>query len=275
MTRRLLQGICVLVAAVVIASLSAAHASAQTPVSRPTSHPQLSWAHVGRKPLSDAEAASLVTREPEVRPDNQSANRYRPTNVDLWAFRAAKSGFHQTPVQANPWNAYVTGRTDLRRPTTDMIIQWAAHKWGIPENTLRALGSFEAGWHMEWGGDLTEVPSRWYMQYPPQARSTGGSVWLSMGITQVKWKPDGSVNSGTQRLRWISTAFNLDYAAATIRYYYDGKCKWCGRGYHAGQQWGSIGAWNQPTPWGNEKARWYISKVKEALAMHGWTRPGW
>ena len=96
-----------------------------------------------------------------------------------------------------------------------------------------------------------------------------------MGAMQIKWKPNESVNSGTRRLRWTSTAFNLDYAAATIRYYYDGKCTWCGRGYHAGQQWGSIGAWNQPRPWGSGKARWYISKVKDALAMHAWTRPGW
>lgn len=241
----------------------------------PTVHPQLAWAPVGRQPLSDAKAAALVTIEPEIRPNNIGANNYVPSNFELRRFRATKDNFRLTPVQQNPWYARVTGRSHLRNPTTDMLIQWAAQKWGIPENTLRALASFEALWHMDWGGDLTQVPARWYADYPPQARSGNGEVWLSMGITQIKWKPDGSVNAGTQRLRWLSTAFNLDYAGATIRYYYDGKCNWCGRGYHAGEPWASIGAWNQPTPWGNSKARWYISKVKQALTAHDWTQPGW
>lgn len=225
--------------------------------------------------MSDAKAAALVTIEPEIRPNNIGANNYVPSNFELRRFRATKDNFRLTPVQQNPWYARVTGRSHLRNPSTDMLIQWAAQKWGIPENTLRALASFEALWHMDWGGDLTQVPARWYADYPPQARSGNGEVWLSMGITQIKWKPDGSVNAGTQRLRWLSTAFNLDYAGATIRYYYDGKCNWCGRGYHAGEPWASVGAWNQPTPWGNSKARWYISKVKQALTAHDWTQPGW
>jgi hypothetical protein len=176
-------------------------------------------------------------------------------------------------VQENPLNAYVTGRTMLHRPTTDMVIQWAAHKWGIPENVLRATAWFESGWRMNWPGDLVTVPKNWYMQYPPQVRTTNGRVWQSMGAMQIKWKPNESVNSGTRRLRWTSTAFDLDYAAATIRFFYDGKCKWCGRGYRAGQQWNSIGAWNAPQPWVNSKSRWYIEKVKGALASRDWTRP--
>jgi hypothetical protein len=276
MTRRILQTICIPVAALAVAFPGAGDAAgwSSSAVAGSAKHPQLTWARIGRKPLSDGKAAALVTREPENRPSNQAANRYRPTNRELQVFRTARDHFHLTPVQENPLNAYVTGRSMLHRPATDMIIQWAAHKWGIPEDMLRATAWFEAGWYMNHPGDLAVVPASWYTKYPPQLRSTNGMVWQSMGTMQIKWKPDGSTHAGTQRLRWISTAFNLDYAAATIRYYYDGKCRWCGRGYHAGQQWNSVGAWNRPVPWDNARAQWYIGKVKGALAMRGWTRPG-
>lgn len=238
----------------------------------PTQHPQRTWAPVGRLPLSDKKAASYVTREPEVRPANQAMNRYRPTNLELQRFRTARGRFGLTPLQQNPLNAYVTGRTNLHQPTTDMIIQWAAHKWGIPEDLLRAQAWFEANWRMNWPGDLTVVPKRWYFKYPPQVRTTGWRVWESMGTMQIKWTPDEANHTGTARLRWVSTAFNLDYAAATIRYFYDGRCTWAGRNYHAGQKWLSIAAWNRPVPWGNPRMSWYIAQVKDALAHHYWTQ---
>ena len=94
-----------------------------------------------------------------------------------------------------------------------------------------------------------------------------------MGIAQVKWSPDGSVGAGTEPLRWESTAFNLDYYAATVRYYYDGYCSWCGRGYAAGQQWNSIGAWFNPYPWNNSGQQSYIQEVQRELALRTWAEP--
>ena len=51
---------------------------------------------------------------------------------------AAKSSSGQSNVAFNPYYRYVDGRDGLLRPSTDDLIQWAAHKWGIPENWLRA-----------------------------------------------------------------------------------------------------------------------------------------
>ena len=96
----------------------------------------------------------------------------------------------------------------------------------------------------------------------------------SLGIAQIKWAPNGSVGAGTEPLRWESTAFNLDYYAATVRYYYDGGCGWCSAGYHAGQQWNSIGAWFSPQPWANASALGYVDAVRAALAEHRWTSSG-
>jgi hypothetical protein len=122
-------------------------------------------------------------------------------------------------------------------------------------------------------GDLTVVSARTYARSPRQARVPPNQVYESLGVAQIKWLPDGTVNPGTEPLRWQSTAFNLDYLGATIRYYYDGSCYWCRPGYRPGQEWLSVEAWNAPNPWVNSKGKWYISKVKYALARHTWGVP--
>jgi hypothetical protein len=82
------------------------------------------------------------------------------------------------------------------------------------------------------------------------------------------------VGAGTEPLRWRSTAFNLDYYAATVRFYYSGACDWCTPGYSAGQTWNSVGGWYSPTPWANAGARSYIERVQKALSERPWTRLG-
>ena len=76
-------------------------------------------------------------------------------------------------------------------------------------------------------------------------------VYESLGLMQIKWRPDGSLHPGTEPLRWKSTAFNADYHAAMVRFFYDGGARsWYGHGssYGPGQAWNSVGAWYQPTP---------------------------
>ncbi len=102
---------------------------------------------------------------------------------------------------------------------------------------------------------------------PPQARVPGGrSVYTSLGITQVKWIPDGSVGAGTEPLRWKSLAFNLDYQAATLRLYYDdpggARTAWGDRSYAPCQAWKSVGGWFAPYPWDNPAQRSYIAQVQ-------------
>jgi hypothetical protein len=170
---------------------------------------------------------------------------------------------------------YVTGRPGLASPSTDDLIQWAAHKWHIPEDWIRADMAVESWWEQTDLGDRATVPGKWYTLYPPQARVSGTSeVYQSMGISQVKWIPDGSDETGTEPLRWKSTAFALDYYAAKVRYFYDGDCSWCGSSYSAGQTWNSIGGWYQPYPWGNSAHEAYISQVKSDLARRVWAQPG-
>jgi hypothetical protein len=129
----------------------------------------------------------------------------------------------------------------------------------------------ESNWRQSAVGDRRSVSASWLALYPPQALISGTSdVYQSMGIAQVKWRPDGSVGAGSEPLRWESTAFNLDYYAATIRYYYSGRCNWCTDGYEGGRAWKSLGAWFQPNPWGNAGQLSYIAKVSAALANRTW-----
>ena len=128
---------------------------------------------------------------------------------------------------------------------------------------------------MNLNGDLFHLPRRWFGVYPIAARSNQGPAWVytSIGITQVKWLPDNSVNIGTRFLRWKSTAFDLDFMAAEIRFYYDGKCTWCHPHYHAGNRWMSMAAWNSPAPWRNNKQKWYAGRVQEDLRLRPWASP--
>lgn len=266
---------------------------------RPERHPQIKWARCNRnahsvkastfRPLSDKRAAALVTREPEIRSYNTrpyalrgrsyaSLNAYVPTAAQLHAFRKAKTSAGQPVERFNPYLKYVDGLDGLRKPSTDDLIQWAAHKWGIPENWLRAEYVRESYWNGFQLGDETTVSRSWYRLYPYQAQVPHSlDVYQSMGVSQVKWIPDGSVGAGTEPLRWRSTAFNLDYQAAMVRFYYDNpsgaRSSWGDRTYAPCEKWSSIGGWFEPYPWHNAGQRQYVSQVQHYLRGRDWTTP--
>jgi hypothetical protein len=230
-------------------------------------HRVVNWSPPGKRPISDAKAAALVTPVSESVGANAAANRVVPTRAQLAAFRSAKTAEGQTTVQYNRLTQYVTGHpVGLETPSTDELIQWVAHKWGIPTNLIRAQIAVESHGRQGFRGDRETVPAQWYGRYPQHARIPGGrEVYESLGIAQVKWTPDGKIGAGTEPLRWRSTAFSLDYFASTLRYYYDGLCVWCGPGYQAGDSWNSAGAWFSPAPWANDRTRTYIRELQQAL----------
>lgn len=175
----------------------------------------------------------------------------------------------------DPNNVYVTGGF---AGTTDEIIQWDAQKWGIPEDWIRAQAVAESWWRQDGLGDPEHGKTPQQMSaYPAYSHIDTDSVYASLGIVQAKWHPECEWNTaiacqggGIEPLRHKSTAFNIDYLGASIRYYYDGKCYWCTRGYAAGQQWESLGAWFSSYPWSNSSTVSYIDKVRNHLAARTW-----
>jgi len=279
-----------------LVSESLSSSVARSPMARERS-PATGWAPCNRnarnrtpstfRPLSDARAAGLVTHQIEDRRYNArpfsldgrsyaAANYYVPTTIELRRFHNAHTSLGEPVVQLNPYFRDVDGLDGLRRPSTDDLIQWAAHKWGIPENWLRAEFVQESYWNQFQLGDRASVIPRWYHSYPPQARVPGSDdVYQSLGITQVKWAPDGSVGAGSEPLRWKSTAFNLDYQAAMVRFYFDNpqgaRSSWGDRTYVPCQAWNSIGGWFEPYPWRNPGQESYIRQVRQDLADVDWT----
>jgi hypothetical protein len=259
-------------------------------VGGPFGGPQTNWGPVGVLPRSDAEAAALVIHVPESVPANEAANNYVPSDAELVAFHAGQG----TRAHQYPYSLYVTGRSGLITPSTDDLIQWAAAKWQIPSDWIRAVAVQEShGWQQnQSGGDArtygeesaaTGLPAgmteqEWYDAYlcstcklaPPDGKG-GAKVLQSLGITSIKWRPGNKWSgAGTEPLRWKSTAFNLDYYGASIRSYFDGLATWVGGSYRGGEEWESIGAWFEPTPWENSGQQEYIKKIQTHLERRDW-----
>lgn len=96
---------------------------------------------------SDAQCAAEVhysTWEP--RPENEQQNNTMPAPGAMaaaFAIRPRDQGNTYNPL----WDSWLLQRVDGRfTGTTDEIIQWAACKWGLPDNLLRAVAAVESTW---------------------------------------------------------------------------------------------------------------------------------
>lgn len=239
-----------------------------TPPGCPVVRPQATWRAPGSAPLTDAQAAACVARSGESRPQNAEQNAKAPTGAELEAFRTARDSAGRTPAEYNGNFGYVTGaapRYGLR--STDDLIEWAAYKWGVPEDLVRGQMVMESGWSMLQKGDRRDWATPVAGLYPALAVIDDDSVWESLGIAQIRWRHTVPWNPGVEPLRWQSTAFALDYSQALIRYYFDGYCDWCGAGYAAGDADGAYrtyvsGSWNE--------GQWYADGVRSNAASRSW-----
>ena len=196
---------------------------------------------VGQPPLSDAAAAAKVVRSSwEPRPRNAAATHRVPTAAQLAAFHRQSD---------NPYARWVTGRI---RGTTDEVMQWAAAKWGLSPNLVRAVGATESWWRMSTIGDKGDSFGLFQVRRPFHCRGT-----LVCGL----FRHDAAINA--------------DYWASIVRSYYDGKQTWLntvsgnGATYRAGDLWGSIGAWFSGR-WHDAGAEGYVKKVKRYLRLRVW-----
>jgi hypothetical protein len=193
---------------------------------------------VGWGPLSSKAAAKKVKRSGyEPRPSNADENRRVPKRKLLRAWHERSD---------MPYARFVDGRF---RGTTDEIIAWAARKWGLDPNLLRAVAVVESWWTMSVVGDNGD----------------------SFGLFQVRrpyhcW--------GECAIARRHTAFNADYYGGIIRAYFDGKMGWLntverGRRYRAGDLWGSVGAWFSGR-WYTTPSTDYMDVVRQRLSQRIW-----
>lgn len=147
--------------------------------------------------------------------------------------------------------------------TTDEIIQWAACKWGIDEDHVRAQALIESSW---FAGKLGDCDSN-------TIETTQGCA--SVGLLQIRGADVTPVHPGTLPWAWESTAFNLDYALAVHRACFEGAETWLagespnGLSYRAGDLMGCSGRWFSGD-WYSDSAINYIAGLETALSQRRW-----
>jgi autotransporter family porin len=249
-----LAGVLAVVAALVGACSAPSNSRSAISADRPPGH--FSTLPVGTALPSDSTCAHQVRPAPEVRPGNGAAN--------------ATKG-----VGGNAAYPRVTGNFV---GTTDEIIQWAACKWGIDEDVVRAQAAMETYWIQGNAGDFTSDASTCV----PGHRRLGsdgrtGQCPQSIGIMQVRF-PYHTTAFASDNDAAVSTAYNLDYAYAVWRNCFDGNDQWFDefnprRPYRAGDLWGCVGAWYSGR-WYDPGAVRYVRHVQAYVARRIWATSG-
>jgi hypothetical protein len=214
---------------------------------------------------SEAECAARVRRSSfEPRPQNRQVNQNVPTaqqitNLAPWDDKLGQS------IQADTLRKQITGNFT---GTTDEILQWAACKWGMNPDLVRAEAVIESYWRQSQLGDYTNdktlcPPSTW----------DGKGCYQSYGILQIKYYYFQS----TWPMNRDDTAFNAEYVYGVLRACYEGWTTYLSNttplpgyaSYHAGDIWGCVGRWYSGR-WYNQDAVYYIQRVKQTLANKTW-----
>jgi hypothetical protein len=237
----------------------------------------------------------------EPRPDNVRANHHMP---DRWAVRASFASRPRAGLGTydRRWDTWLLPRVNGQfTGTTDEIIQWAACKWGLSDNILRAVLVRESTWYQHqvypsgrcvpsWGcGDFfTTEPYRARVAYCrelarfgrdyqedygagrcPKTFSIAGVMAWSSPAWGFTWP--GNQN-GTFPFARDSTAFAVDYLGGELRGCYEGWKLWLHD--HPGDIWGCVGAWYSGD-WRSAAAVYYIDAVRRSLRSRTWLRRDW
>jgi autotransporter family porin len=218
----------------------------------------------------DAEAARLVHRSTwEPRPGNARYNRTVPVGLRLVLTNPADRAYDPR------WNAHVLGRvTGAFTGTTDEIFQWAAAKWGLPDDLIRTVALLESRWNQANFGDYVADSD----QCLPGFVSAPCPVTFGIvGARSTSWP-------GLFPWNRDSTAAGVDVLGAWLRGCYEGWVWWlrdhgnAARGvYAAGDIWGCVGAWFSGD-WhdgavGTRSGENYIHRAMKRFQHRPWLEP--
>jgi hypothetical protein len=208
-------------------------------------------------------AANIIRSSWEPRSDNFTANHTAGDGSYTWA---------SSDVDTSYWTGWGANQAQVAGQftgTTTEMFSWAACRWGIDEDTLRAVGVQESDWHISKVGDNCGVVGR-----------------ASYGITQIKSAYcSGASAWGGYPDTTRSTALDVDFYGAYVRSCYDGDFYDGGSWLYGGQTvaqigatkgwdyvlWGCVGSWFSGG-WYDSGATSYISSVKSHLANKDWLR---
>jgi hypothetical protein len=209
---------------------------------------------------------------------------YCAANVTTSTWEPVAANFvanHQVPGIAVPWSnaeigsywaRWIASRnlvTGNYTGTTNQIIQWAACKWGLDEDLLRAVSVQESDWRESMVGDNCGVAGQ-----------------ASYGLFQIKNAYcNGSPAWGGYPYSATYSALNADFYGAYIRScldndFYDGG-SWLYGGQTIAQivaanglayaVWGCVGSWFSGS-WYDSGAQSYVASAKQHLANRDWLK---
>lgn len=252
---------------------------------------------------SGATCAGLVHRSTwEPRPDNNKRNH---TLVDA---NAVHQSLESRPRHYDPeYDGWVVPRIDGQfQGTTDETFQWAACKWGVPDNVIRAAAYQESTWYqylvypnyaphpnrpvnLYGSGDYVPNPSADTDIYCAHIATFGYDYRIDYGrncpetfsILGIKdiWYPawaapyppyEGNQN-GAFPFNRNSTAFAADYYAAELRTCLNSYIDWLAN--PPDDLWGCVGYWFSGA-WHDSEADRYSSEVQAHLNNRVWLQTG-
>jgi hypothetical protein len=251
-------------------------------------------------------AAKVHRSSWEPRPLNHVPNAVIPGRAKVRAAFAARPRAVGGSYAAR-WDTWLLPRVSgAYTGKTDEIFQWAACKWGLPDNLLRAIAVRESTWYqyptyrsgacvVDWGcGDIFDAassPSSLYCNgiakiggYDYQADFAAGICPKTFSIAGVMswqdpaWGPMKANQNGTFPFNRNSTAFAVDYLGSDLRGCIEGWERWLveGAGFKLlsakQRMWGCVGAW-YAGDWHSAAADGYIARVRRAWLDHVWLTP--
>jgi hypothetical protein len=204
------------------------------------------------------------------------------------------------------WDTWLLPRVDGQfSGTTDEIFQWAACKWGLPDDLLRGIAVRESTWYQyltypsgrcvtNWGcGDMITSAHQDTKTYCDALATHGYDYQNDYGsglcpktfsiVGVMDWEapswglmPDNQ--NGVFPFNRDSTAFAVDYLAGQLRGCYEGWEHWLGSNgtpsYASGDIWGCVGSW-YAGDWHSTAGDGYTSRVQTEMNNFTWLSSDW
>ena len=220
---------------------------------------------------SGSQCAGLIESTAETMPANAQYN-----TASVIPSASTLSGVHSAPIYNETWvpTADFSLVDGSYSGSTDMILRWAACKWGVDEDVVRAQAWMESGWFQndvgDWRTDLADCERGIWNGW------TGSGCYQSHGILEIKLY---SFNTYPEAI--TSTAFNADFRMAYQRACMNGDISYLadqtpsagypayGKGSTDQMLWGCIGDWYSGN-WYDSDAINYIASVKAYFASKPW-----
>jgi hypothetical protein len=231
----------------------------------------------------------------EPRPDNTKRNHSTPDPA------AVRASFAARPYDSSwkNWNTLLQRVDGQYAGTTDEIFQWAACKWGLADDLLRAVAVQESTWYQYETypsgrcvlhfscGDMVTSSTPDTVTYCKAIAEFGydyqrdygpGICPETFGLMGIKdwedpsWGQMADNQNGAFPFNRNSTAFAVDYYGAYLRGCDEGWITWLST--TPGDIWGCVGAWFSGD-WHTSAASDYASQVKNWESTRPWLAADW